>query len=332
MTTKTIVGIDVSKLTLDIFCLQNNQHIQIENNDKGFKVFNKWLKQVKLTLAQLHVVFEHTGMYSLLLEDWLAGKQVTYSVVAALQIKKSLGIVRGKTDHIDAQRIAEYAVKNKNKLPNPLPSPDRQCIQRLQSLSNYKDKLVVQRAGFLAVIEDTKFFKQLAERDILIKSHRQMIAFLTGQIEIIEKEITVVMQSQPTFNSNYKLLQTITGIGKQTALEVIILTGNFSKFENARLFASFCGTAPFPYISGTSIKGKAKVSHLANKKMKSLLFMAAQSAINHDPELKAYYNKRVKMGKNKMSTINIIKNKLIGRMFAVIVRQTPFVKLNQFAA
>jgi transposase len=332
MKTKTIIGIDVSKLTLDAYCLENNQHIRISNNKKGFEVLDKWFRQMKLSMDKIHVVCEHTGMYSQLLEDWLITKQIIYSIIPALQIKKSIGIVRGKNDKIDASRIAEYAVKHPEKLPLPIPSLDRALIRRLQTLVNYRDKLVVQRAGFMAVIEDFKSFKQLSEKDVLIKSHRQMIKFISEQIENIEKEVDKLMQSEEHFNHNYSLLQTIIGVGKQTALEVIILTGNFLKFESARKFATFCGTAPFPYDSGTSIKGKTKVSHLANKKMKSLLFMAAQSAIQHDPELKAYYQRRVEQGKNKMSTINVIKNKLIGRMFAVIERQTPFIKLHQFAA
>ena len=332
MSTKTIVGIDVSKLTLDAFCHQTNQYIVIENNVKGFKELIKWLKQMKIAVSQIHVVFEHTGMYGQLLENWLAKLNITYSIVPALQIKKSLGITRGKTDKIDALRIAQYAAKNPEKLPVPIPAEHREQINRLQTLSNYKSKLTVQRAGFKAAIEDTKHFKQLKQTDVIVKSHRQMIEYLTRHIEAIEKEIQTLMTSLPELNANYTLLQTITGIGKQTALEVIILTANFSRFENARQFATFSGTAPFPHNSGTSVNKRTRVSSLANRKMKSLLFMAATSAIVHDPELRTYYKRRMEKGKSKMSIINAVKNKLIGRMFAVIQRQSPFVTLNQYAA
>ena len=130
----------------------------------------------------------------------------------------------------------------------------------------------------------------------------------------------------------YKLVTSVKGIGIQTALVMIVFTDNFTKFDNWRKFASYCGVAPFPYQSGTSIKGRTKVSHLANKKLKAIINMCAISAIQHSPEMKLYHKKRVLEGKSKMSTINIIRNKLIARVFAVVKRQTPYVDTFKFAA
>jgi len=103
-------------------------------------------------------------------------------------------------------------------------------------------------------------------------------------------------------------------------------------FDNWRKFASYSGTAPFPYRSGTSIKGRTKVSHLANKKIKTLLNMCARSAIVYNPEIKLYYQKRKDNGDNGMSVINIIRNKLISRIFAVVKRGTPYVNICNYAA
>jgi transposase len=113
---------------------------------------------------------------------------------------------------------------------------------------------------------------------------------------------------------------------------MIVYTDCFTKFNDWRKFASYCGIAPFPYQSGSSVKGRTKVSHLANKKIKALINMCAISAIQHNPEMKQYYQRRLEIGKNKMSTINIIRNKLISRVFAVIKRQTPYVDTMKFAA
>lgn len=118
----------------------------------------------------------------------------------------------------------------------------------------------------------------------------------------------------------------------QIALTAVVLTDNFTKFDQWRKFASYSGTAPFPNSSGTSVRGKTKVSNLANKKMKALLDQGAKSAIQHSPEMRMFYNNRIKNGKSKMSTINIIRNKLIARMFAVIKRKTPYVDVYKFAA
>ena len=128
------------------------------------------------------------------------------------------------------------------------------------------------------------------------------------------------------YKKNHFLLQSIKGVGKVLATAIIIKTRNFIRFTNARKFACFCGTAPFEHTSGTSIKGRTRDSHLADKQMKTLLDLSAKTAIQYDKELREYYLKRTEKGKPKMSTINIVRNKILYRMFAVIKRQTPFIE------
>ena len=113
---------------------------------------------------------------------------------------------------------------------------------------------------------------------------------------------------------------------------LIAYTNGFTRFKNSRKFASYCGIAPFPYQSGISIRGKTKVNHLANKKLKTLLDLCAKSAIQYNAEMKQYYERRIKEGKAKMSTINIVRNKLLSRIFAVVQRGTPYVNINKYAA
>ena len=121
-------------------------------------------------------------------------------------------------------------------------------------------------------------------------------------------------------------------IGKQTAANLIATTNAFTSFKNWRKFACYCGIAPFEYSSGSSIRKKTRISHLADKKMKSLLNMAALTAKKPDAELKDYYDKKVKEGKNKMSVLNAIRCKIVSRAFAVIERNNPFVNITKFKA
>ena len=159
-----------------------------------------------------------------------------------------------------------------------------------------------------------------------------MIANLSKQIDTINTAMQAIINDSNELKETYKLVTSVKGIGMQTAIMMIVFTDNFSKFENWRKFASYCGIAPFPYQSGTSIKGRTKVSHLANKKLKAIINMCAISAIQHNPEMKLYYQKRVLEGKSKMSTVNIIRNKLIARVFAVVKRKTPYVDILKYAA
>ena len=115
-------------------------------------------------------------------------------------------------------------------------------------------------------------------------------------------------------------------MGDVVATAAIIKTGNFTRFDNARKFACYCGTAPFEHSSGKSIRRKTRISHLADKEMKTLLDQSAKTAIQHDKELKSFYQRRIAIGKSKKSTINIVRNKILYRMFAVIKRQTPFIE------
>jgi hypothetical protein len=96
--------------------------------------------------------------------------------------------------------------------------------------------------------------------------------------------------------------------------------------------ACYAGVAPFEYSSGSSIKGRTKVNHLADKKMKSLLYMCAMNAKKWDKELQEYYQRKVEEGKPKMLVLNNISCKLLGRVFAVINRETPHVNMHKFAA
>ena len=116
------------------------------------------------------------------------------------------------------------------------------------------------------------------------------------------------------------------GIGFVTAVNLIIHTNGFTIMNDSRKLACYCGVAPFEYSSGTSIRGKTKVHYMANKKLKCNLHMASLSAVKLDADLKAYYERKVAEGKNKMSVLNAVKNKLLARIVACVNNQRAYVK------
>ena len=158
---------------------------------------------------------------------------------------------------------------------------------------------------------------------------KRRLKILTEDVKAIENEVTELIISSPELEKSYNLLQSITGIALVNATMMILCTNNFEGITNARSFACYCGVAPFEYSSGTSIRGKTKVSHLANKKMKTDLTNAARSAVVHDPEMRIYYKRKRAEGKAYGTVMNAVKFKIITRAFAVIKRGTPFVKLRQ---
>ena len=316
-----IIGADLSKKSIDLVCHLLNTHLQIENSIAGFKDLLRWMRQQKINPSETMIVMEYTGLYTYCFEKFLHQHQIAFCKVNALAIKRSLGIVRGKTDKLDAARIAAYGYEKKDKLVVDLPASD--ALKRLQMLHSTRERLVRHRASLTCAIKEYRHIG-IPEKDILMQTQLQLIKNFDKQIEKLMTEIETIINQQEPLKYNFNLLQSIKGVGKILSLTAIIKTHNFTRFANARKFACFCGTAPFEHSSGTSIRKKSRVSHLADKQMKSLLDLSAKSAIQYDKELREYYLKRTEAGKSKMSTINVVRNKILYRMFAVIKRQTPF--------
>jgi transposase len=318
-----IIGADLSKKSIDLVCHLPQAHIKIQNTVAGFKELMKWMIQLKINPSETIIVMEHTGLYSYCFEQFLHQHQTAFCKVNALAIKRSFGLVRGKTDKLDAARIAAYGHEKKDSLVVDEPVSD--SLKRLQMLYSTRERLVRHRAALICAVKEYRHIG-IPEKDLVIQSQMQLIKNFDKQIEKLMLEIETIVEEQVLLRQNLQLLQSIKGVGKIVALVTIIKTHNFARFANARKFACFCGTAPFPHDSGSSIRKKTRVSHLADKQMKSLLDLSAKSAIQYDKELREYYLRRTSNGRSKMSTINIVRNKILYRMFAVIKRQTPFVE------
>lgn len=328
---KDVIGLDMSKLTIDVVIHSTQTHFHSKNKRSGFKSLVKRVyKKSKLDPSQIIFILEHTGMYSHQICTFFSENNIPFVIVPGLAIKRSMGITRGKDDKIDAIKIALYGYRRLNELvPCTMPKDNIQAIKRLLGL---RSKLVKHRTAYISTLKESKRIFKRMDNEILFSTHEKMIHQLNKQICVVEKELDKLLQQDDQIHQMYELIRSIKGIGKQTALHMIAYTEGFTKFKTARQFASYCGVAPFPNSSGTSLNGKTKVSHLAYKKIKSLLDLCAKSAIQFNPELKKYYHKRIKEGKNKSSTINVIRNKLITRMFAVIKRKTPYVDILGYAS
>ncbi len=324
MDIKEVIGIDVGKKYNEAHIHTNQKLFEFENNIEGFRTFEKWvIKNVKYQKSEIIFAFEHTGLYSYPMSVYFTEKEYSYIVIPGLELKRSMGITRGKDDKIDAKRIASYAYEKRRKLkPYELPQENIIQIKRLLSL---REKLVKQRAGYKGTLGEFKTFLKRKDNKMLFDIHEKMIKELSKQIEKLEKKLDDIVQNDQQIKQMYKLIISIKGVGPQTALFLIVYTDKFTRFDSWRKFASYCGIAPFPNRSGISIRGRTKVSNLANKKIKSLLDLCAKTSIQFNPEMKLYYERRVKQGKPKMSTINIIRNKILSRIFAVVQRGTPYV-------
>lgn len=325
MTFKNAIGIDVSKATLQVCNHQSGEGTQISNDPNGFAQLLKWSNSVQENIF----CFEHTGMYSLPLAIFLAERKLPFVMVPGLEIKRSLGLVRGKSDRIDAKHLARYAYLRREELvPSTLPS---KSINKLKSLLNLREKMVRQRAGYQSTVKELRSFAKMSNKDILLSAQLNLIKTLKKQIQKIEDEIKETIKGDPHLNKLFKLVTSVKGVGLILGTSFLVYTNCFIAFDDWRKFASYSGIAPFDYQSGSSIRASKRVHRFANKKLKSLLSNAATTSIQFNPEMKLYYERRIHQGKSKMSTLNIIRNKIVARVFAVVKRGTPYAQTMAFS-
>lgn len=330
MNAENFVGIDVSKLTIDVFVRETKSHKQFQNDTVGFELLVSWLiKQIGHSLESVLICFEHTGLYSIPLALYFEKANICFAMLPALEIKKSLGITRGKNDIIDSKRIADFAFRFRDKISlTKLPDPD---IRKLQSLLTLRDRLTTNMKSY--VISQNETLRTMRKDDFpeLFSSYENTAQMLKAEIVKLERVIKSIVMANEQLRRTYELITTIKGVGFIVAIHLIVYTYNFTRFDSWRKFACYSGIAPFEHQSGTSVRGKTQVSPIANQQIKKILHLAAMCAVHFDIELQEYYCRRQAEGKSKMATLNIVRNKLISRVFAVAKRGTPFVDVKRYA-
>lgn len=321
MTPKHFIGIDISKLTLDIAVTRQRRQIfsgKIENSVKAIKGLLQQLKQEhQVTRANALFCAEHMGIYATFLQEVTVKKKITLCMESPLHLKRSLGIIRGKDDKIDALRIARYAEKNHHSLR--LWQPPRAIIQDLKTLASLRKRLLKTKILVAGNSRNEQYYLSAAARKKLYSYSNATRLAIKEDIERIEQEMDEMIRDDPRLLHLMDLVTSVPRIGPVIGRQLIIATNEFEEHWTAKKFASYCGVAPFDYSSGTSVRGKARVSSIANKEIKSLLHISAMGfAKKGDSFLTLYYQRKVKEGKNGMSVMNAIRNKLIHRVFSCV--------------
>lgn len=313
------IGVDVSKNKLDFAVFKAKDfvfHKVIVNQKDDIHLFMKELKKMEgFSLNCALFCMEHTGIYNNPLLAYLHKKKGNICLEAATQIKNSMGNIRGKNDKIDAKRIGEYAYKNREEIK--LWTPKREIIEKLARLTVLRDRLLGVKKQLRVPIEEQENFVSKSVSNIEKKICQRTLNSVESDLEKVDKKIEEIIRSDERLSHLFSIITSVQAIGTQTALQIIIRTNEFKSIRDAKKFACYSGVVPFAKESGI-FKGKARVSFMANKKMKTLLHMAALSAITYNTDLKKYYLRKTEEGKNKMSIINAIRNKLIHRIFTCV--------------
>ena len=327
---KVFIGIDISKLTIDAAVkYQDRVHSEQFSNDRqGHLNMISWAKKKAASKTNEWILcLEHTGIYSLELSAFLSQEGYAYCLENPYHLKHSMGLQRAKTDKVDAEKIADYISRNYDRVK--LHTFPGHTLVQLQNLLAHRARLVKAKVAITVPAAELKR-KSSVENKLIMKSSQRMADVYDAEIKAAEKEMKSLIDQDPELKKNFDLATSVIGVGLIITATMLVHTNNFRSITESRKFSAYSGVAPFPYSSGTSIQRKDRVSHLANKNIKTLLTQGAISAIKFDPQIQAYYNRKIEEGKNRFSVQNAVKNKLVGTIFSVVKRGTPFVKLGNY--
>ena len=317
------IGVDVSKKKLDVCVMFENkvvfEEVVANHPMAATALIHQLENELGISNAQMLVCAEHTGQYTYPLVCACEATNCKLWLENPSNIKYSSGVQRGKNDKIDAKRIAIYAARFEDKV-RLYKRPDKE-IERLKQLEAERSLYVVDLAKYKAQMKDQKEYMPESIYKEKVNRLKKLMKNLQEVIDSITEEMEHIVNSTEVLLRQFELLQSIDGVGPVVALNMIIVTEAFTRFDNARQFNCFAGLAPFSYTSGSSQHSRTRVSHRADKCIKTLLHLSAVSIIGKaGGELKDYYLRKVQEGKNKMTVINALRAKIVARMFAVIKR------------
>jgi transposase len=311
-----VYGIDLSMEKFDVNFIDAKGREKNRVVKNGVVSISKFLSSVP---EDGILCAEHTGVYGDLLVYLSNQVNIPIALVSGYSMKHSLGLLKGKSDPIDSKRIREYGERFTDKLV--FSAYAKENMVEIKQLYTLRFQLVKSRKPLLA---SDKGRCRLPMQNVSVHNHLQaVLSGLDKEIADIEEEIETLIMANQELNENYELVKGIKGIGPVIATDLLIKTGNFKTIDTARKAASFAGVCPFPNASGKKI-GRSKTSPFADKRLKSLLYMGAKSAVKHNKEYQLYYQKKKLEGKPHFLIMNNIANKMLRTVYSVLQNKTPY--------
>jgi len=305
------LGIDISKDVFDV-CDNTGKFYQFKNSISGFK------KLGKLLGSNAVCVMEATGYYHIRLAYYLLELGVGVSVVNPLKIKRyiQMNLSKIKTDKSDSKMIQQYGQDCNPKLWNGQSKTQQECLQLIRMLSIYSK-------------QSTQIQNKIHGEEVLgnpskavVQSLKRSLRHLRKEMEVLEKVLQEKVKKE--YRESLTLLKSIPGIGNKTALMLLVFTDGFQRFESAKELCSYAGLTPMIKQSGSSVKGRSRISKMGNPKLRNLLFMCSFNACKYNRACKALYDRIVAKGKSKKLALIAVCNKLLKQAFAIIKNGIPF--------
>jgi transposase len=321
---RLFVGIDIAKASASVTWMATDRVLSpvmtIEQSPAGFSSLQQRLVATGHASSAILVVMEATGSYwmNLALSLTQAGFQVSViNPAQAHHFAKAL-LKRAKTDTIDAQTLAHLAALLQPAVWNPPPAVFAELYQRLTE----RESLIGMRQQ---VRNQLHALTQCPWVIPAVRSRMEhLIESLTTQILTVEAELEVTFALDPAWAASARRLQTITGIGFLTAAWLVVTTLNFMICKTADELTAYAGLAPHPFQSGTSVRGRASIGHTGNAALRTAVYLATLNAAQHNPVIKAFYERLRAAGKPMKVARCAAARKLLHLAFAVVKHEEDF--------
>lgn len=310
------VGIDVSKEKLDVALLRESGKFRdkvVANSRKGFEELLAWL--VKHGVIRAHICMEATGAYWEELAECLVDAGFEVSVVNPLLVRKyseSLG-ERSKTDRIDARVIARFC---EERHPELWQAPSK-AVRGLRALVRRREALVELRTEELNR-------RDSASEPRVLESIDKVIAHLDEQIALIDKQIHQHIDDDPTLKQQRELLQSVPGIGKVVSAMLLSYYGGELRFSTSKQAVAFAGLDSCLRESGTSVRGRPRMSKKGHSNIRGTLYMPAVVTMSKTGWGKAFAGRLAQAGKPSLVIIGAVMRKLVAIAYGVLKSGQPF--------
>ena len=315
MSVKTL-GIDVAKEKFDVVLLQGEQsrHRTFSNKRPGFRALSAWLAREQA--SDLPACLEATGTYGLDLAHYLHQSGVKVSVVnpACIKAFAQSELRRTKTDRGDALVIARFCRAMQPAAWQP-PAPE---IAELQALARRLEDLQAMHTG------ENNRLKNPGTPPAVQDSLREVLGLLREQIAETKRLIADHVNAHPRLKAQIELLISIPGIGLITAVVVLGEIADLSRFDSARQLAAYAGLVPSDRLSGSSLRGKARMSKRGNARLRKALYWPAIVAMRHNPLLHTFAQRLRAKGKETMVIIGALMRKLLHQVYGILRSGKPF--------
>ena len=337
---KIVIGIDISKEKIDASAIdvRNTQqgvlklgYQTFENRPMGFRRMLVWARHLikGTTLEEVLFCCETTGGYDRSLCDYIYAKYLDIWRESALQIKRSMGVRKGKDDKADSLMIAEYAMRHMDKaVIYETPSG---TVRELKALLLYRHKLVQERTEKkvrMSHLADTA--AKSKSMGFILRDARKSIKALDKSVKQCERQILELIKGDEELARSYGHIVSVSGIGIVNATALIVYSNNFRGITTANRMASYYGIASFRDTSGTSVDKKAYVKCYSNSLLKAYLTQSAEWTIRDNGIYHEYYIRLKEKGKPYGIIINNVKNKLIHLVFSLVGNDMDYEQYHEY--